>query len=159
MHLTANDHDHAAGLMFSEGNVKIVVTKGIYTPRTPPPPFFAGIPIWVKYFLRFFWGIEPTTPTPHAEPATLPRHFGLPSLVPPCYINQNPEVAGETDRQLAKNVPIDMNQTVKQVPNTPPGGGDTPAQVGFEPGRSKFPKFAGVLRCSTRVLQRSAEAG
>jgi hypothetical protein len=31
-------------------------------------------------------------------------------------MNQNPEVAGETDRQLAKNAPIDVNQTVKQVP-------------------------------------------
>jgi hypothetical protein len=50
MYLTTNDHDHAAGLMFSQGNMKIVVTTGMYAPRKPPPPFFAGIPIWVKYF-------------------------------------------------------------------------------------------------------------
>jgi hypothetical protein len=113
MHLTANDHDHAAGLMFSEGNVKIVATKGIYTPRTPPPPFFAGIPIWVKYFLRFFWGDRTHNPHPlHARPTALPWHSGLQSLAPPFYINQNPEVAEETDRQLAKNAPMDMNQTV-----------------------------------------------
>jgi hypothetical protein len=42
-------------------------------------------------------------------------------------MNQNPErskwLAGETDRQLAKNAPIDVGQTAKQVPNPPPGGG------------------------------------
>jgi hypothetical protein len=49
---------------------------------------------------RVFGGIEPTAPTPHAGPTTLPRHFELRSPVPPCstHPTQNPEVAGETDR-------------------------------------------------------------
>jgi hypothetical protein len=92
----------------------------------PPSAIFCGDSDLGKIFFYIFLGIEPTTPTPHAGPSTLPRHFGLPSLAPPRHVNQNPEVAGETCRQLAKNAPIDMNQTVKQVPNTPPGGGGKP---------------------------------
>jgi hypothetical protein len=49
-------------------------------------------------------------------------------------------VAGETDRQLAKNAPIDMNQTVKQVPNTPPGGGGRPYSSGFRTREVQIPK-------------------
>jgi hypothetical protein len=89
-------------------------------------------------------------------PAALPRHFALRVTITSTTLLHNKPKSrsdrrtGETDRQLAKNAPIDVNQTAKQVPNTPP------AQVGFEPGRSKFPKCAGVLRCSTRaLLQRS----
>ena len=147
--------------------MKIVFTTGIYAPRTPPPPFFAGIPIWVKYFLRFFFGgVEPTTPTPHAGPTALPRHSRSPSLAPPCYINQNPEVAEETDRQLAKNAPIDMNQTVKQVPNTPPWGGGRPYSSGFRTREVQIPKvrwrtavqyFAGVT--TVRLLRSCGPRG
>jgi hypothetical protein len=105
--------------------VEIVFTTGIYTPRTPSPQFFAGIPIWVKYFFEIFFGDRTHNPHPPCRACYATTALRLPSLVPPCHINQNPEVAGETDRQLAKNVPIDMDQTAKQVPNTPPpwGGG------------------------------------
>jgi hypothetical protein len=100
--------------------MKIVVTTGIYTPRTPPA-IFCGDSDLGKIFLRFFWGIEPTTPTPHTGPTTLPRHFGLPSLALHCYINQNPEVACFPLEEAVGNLNYNNMKDQSQSPIDPIG--------------------------------------
>jgi hypothetical protein len=66
-------------------------------------------------------------------------------------------VAGETDRQLAKNAPIDMNQTAKQVPNTPPWEGGHPYSSGFRTREVQIPRVR--WRAALQYARTAAQHG
>jgi hypothetical protein len=146
--------------------MKTVVTTGTHTPRTHTPPFFAGIPIWVKHFLRCFLGIEPTTPShppPHPCRACCAATALWVVITSSALLCKPKPRSGRRNRSPIGQTFPDRHDEPEPNGKTgskhPPGGGGAPCSSGCRKGRSKFPKCAGALRCSTRVLPYNAVRG